>query len=111
MAHPYKRYSIEQLQAEEELLREKLQKAEALGQRNYIAVHRRKIEIVRSYMLDASAFRPGDMRELMEDHEHYFKIDEVSGVVAWGHRIHKGNHETSGEREAVLLDLLGEKSK
>ncbi len=56
MSHHYKRYSKAELQAEEDILRKKLHEAEATGQRNYAAVHRRKIEIVRSYMLDRTVF-------------------------------------------------------
>lgn len=110
MPHRYKRYSKEQLQAEVIILQEKLQEAEKSGQRNHVAVNRRKIEIVRSYMLDQADFKPGDIWELKEEPESRFKIDGVSGVVAWGYRVDSLNHKTTyEEREAVLIALLGEK--
>src|SRR5690625_3166407 len=84
MKHRYKRYSKKQLQAEEAILQKKLKEAEQAGKRNYVAVHRRKIEIVRSYMLNPEDFKPGAIHTLKEDPEHLHKIDEVSGVVAWG---------------------------
>lgn len=110
MSHRYKRYSKEQLQAEEDILREKLQRAEASGKRNQIAVNRRKIEIVRSYMLDQSAFHPGDIREMKEEPENLFQIDEVAGVTAWGYRVERSSGDAKEEREAVLIALLGKKT-
>lgn len=109
MSHRYKRYSNEQLQAEEEVLQQKLTNAEQLGKRNLIAVNRTKIEIVRSYMLDQSAFQPGDVREMKEEPKNQFQIDEVAGVTAWGYRIDKDSGHINDEREAVLIALLGEK--
>jgi|SRR5690625_3710640 len=108
MKHRYKRYSKEQLQAEEAILQKKLQEAEQAGKRNYVAVNRRKIEIVQSYMLDPEDFKPGAIYKLKEDPEHLHKIDEVSGVVAWGYRINRETEEVSEDREAVLIALLGD---
>src|SRR5690625_184136 len=109
MKHRYKRYSKKQLQAEEAILQKKLKEAEQAGKRNYVAVHRRKIEMFRSYMLNPDDFKPGDIHTLKEDPEHLHKIDEVSGVVAWGYRINKVTEEISEDREAVLIALLGDK--
>jgi|SRR5690625_375977 len=111
MKHRYKRYSKEQLQAEEDILQKKLKEAEQAGKRNYVAVHRRKIEIVRSYMLDPEDFKPGAIYTLKEDPEYLHKIDEVSGVVAWGYRINKVTKEVYEDREAVLIALLGDVQK
>lgn len=109
MTHRYKRYSREQLRAEEEILREKLQEAQKLGRRSYVAVNQRKIEIVQSYMLNPADFKPGDIRALKEEPDSLFKIEEVNGVVAWGHRMDRLTHDISREREAVLIALLGSK--
>src|SRR5699024_12085334 len=56
MSHHYKRYSLNQLQEEENDLKERLAEAENLDQKNYIAVYKRKIEIDQSYMLDQDQF-------------------------------------------------------
>ena len=110
MSHHYKRYSIDQLKEEEESLKKQLREAETLNQRNYIAVYKRKIEIVQSYMLDQNQFQPGDVRELKEDQSLFFEIDEMSGVIAWGYRMNKHTQEKiDNEPVAKLLILLGEK--
>ncbi len=98
VSHHYKRYSKAELQAEEDILQKKLHEAETAGQRNYAAVHRRKIEIVRSYMLDRTVFSAGDIWQLKEDPDHYFKIDEMSGVIAWGYLVDRENEGIDGER-------------
>jgi len=82
MSHHYKRYSLNQLQEEENDLKERLAEAENLDQRNYIAVYKRKIEIVQSYMLDQDQFHAGDIREYKENPNYLFEIDEMSGVIA-----------------------------
>lgn len=111
MTHRYKRYTNEQLQAEEDILQKKLKEAEQSGKHNYVAVHRRKIEIVRSYMLHPYDFKPGAIHALKEEPGFLFKIDEVSGVVAWGYRINKVTEEIAEDREAVLIALLGDVQK
>ncbi|MBM7599869.1 hypothetical protein JOC34_002237 [Virgibacillus halotolerans] len=103
MTHRYKIYSHEQLQAEEEILQKKLREAEQLGRRSHVAVNKRKIEIVRSYRLNPADFKPGDVRELKEEPGHFFKIDEVNGVVAWGYRM-----AIDTRREGILIALLGD---
>jgi len=111
MSHHYKRYSLNQLQEEENDLKERLAEAENLDQRNYIAVYKRKIEIVQSYMLDQDQFHAGDIREYKENPNYLFEIDEMSGVIAWGYRIDKQTHGRidKGKPVAKLLILLGEK--
>src|SRR5690625_4566951 len=111
MSHHYKRYSTEQLKEEEEDLKDKLKEAEQLNQRKYIAVYKRKIEIVQSYMLDQSQFQAGDIRKMKENPEYLFEIDEMSGVIAWGYRVDKETRERIDKTEPIakLLILLGEK--
>lgn len=111
MSHQYKRYSLSQLRQEETDLKERLAEAESLDQKNYIAVYKRKIEIVQSYMLDQDQFHAGDIREFKEDPNYLFEIDEMSGVIAWGYRVDKNTHERIDKNKPVakLLILLGEK--
>ena len=109
MKHPYKTYSIEQLQAEETLLHEKLNKAKQEKRKNHILVYERKIEIVRSFMLDANDFQPGDVYTLKDDPHHHFKIDEINGVFAWGYKMNQTTGQQSIEIEGFLFDTLGEK--
>lgn len=111
MAHHYKRYTIEQLEEEEQLLKMKLKEAQENQETRFIAVHQRKIEIVQSYMIDQSQFKVGDLFELNNDSEHLFEIDEMVGVIAWGYLTDLQTHEKNDptDRIAKLLVLLGEK--
>src|SRR5699024_1271317 len=109
MKHRYKRYSKGQLQADEGILQKKLKEAEQAGKRNYVAVHRRKIEIVRSYMLNPEDLKPGAIHTLTDDPEPLHKLAEVRAVVAWGDRRHSETEEVYEDREAVLIALLGGK--
>jgi hypothetical protein len=109
MTHRYKQYSHEQLQTEFEVLQKKLEVAAQLGRRSHVAVNRRKIEIVQSYMLLPSDFRPGEVYELKEELDAFFKIDEVNGVVAWGYRIDKQGQYINNTRSAVLIALIGDR--
>lgn len=109
MAYNYKSYSLEQLKAEEINVKEKLAQAKQDGKQKYIAVYERKLEVVRSFMIDSSQFQPKDIRILKDDPEHYFGILRISGVMAWGYRIHKETLKKHPEKEVLLLVLLGDK--
>jgi len=108
MAHEYKTFSIHQLQEEEEVLKGKLAQAKQDGIKNRIAIYSRKIEVVRSFMLDPKDFQPGDTFELIEDPDHLFEINEVKGVFVWGYRINRQTNIKLDE-EGFLLVMLGEK--
>jgi len=110
MSHLYKKYSMDQLKQEEINLRDGLEEAERLDQKKYIAVYKRKIEIVQSYMLNQNDFQPGDIREFKEEPHYLFEVDEMSGVIAWGYRIDKRTQQRLDQKPiAKLLILLGEK--
>lgn len=109
MAHPYQRYTNEQLQEEKKLLYKKMKEAEKMGKKSHVAINQRKIEIVRSYMLDLNQFNQGDIYELKGKSDQLFKIDEMSGVSAWGNRLDKETFEVISRVEALLVDYLGKK--
>lgn len=111
MPHNYKRYTTEQLKEEEHTLKAKLDQALKIDDTNRIAINRRKIEIVQSFMLDQQQFKAGDLFELKHDASHLFKIDEMVGVIAWGYLVDPDTLEKIDptDRIAKLLILLGEK--
>ncbi|WLV24606.1 DUF1811 family protein [Aciduricibacillus chroicocephali] len=111
MAHPYKTYTIPQFVEEEKMLKEKLRQAKIEKSKNHIAIYTRKIEIVRSFMLNPADFQQGDLFELIEDPDHLFEINEIKGVFAWGYKINKVTGERSLEEEGFLLAMLGQKTK
>lgn len=111
MAHNYKRYTIEQLKEEEQLLKMKLKEAEDNQHTKFIAVHQRMIEIVQSYMIDQKKFKAGDLVKLKNDNNHLFEIDEIVNVIAWGYLTDPQTNEKTDptNRVAKLLVLLGDK--
>ncbi|MCJ7841642.1 DUF1811 family protein [Lederbergia sp. NSJ-179] len=103
MAHPYKTYSLDQLQEEVEILKEKLKRAQLEGKTNHILVYKRKIELVRSFMLNSEDFQPGDIFEIIEEPDYLFEIIEISGVTAWGYTIDKKDGKKDKEQRGKLL--------
>lgn len=106
-----KRYrDSSQSELEEELrdLKDKLEKATKEENSTYCKIYERKIEIVQSYMLNPANYLPNEIYTLKKDPGYTFKIDEISGIIAWGYRINLLD-EMSDEREAFPIALLGEK--
>jgi hypothetical protein len=99
-----KRYSTmteHELKQEIAQLLEKGRKAEQMGMVSEYAVLERKAAMARAYLLDPTAFKPGEIYELEGDPGEYFKIDYMNGVFAWGYRL-KGD----GKEEALPISML-----
>lgn len=111
MPHPYKTYTLKQLQAEEEILAGKLKQAKLEQRTNHVLVYNRKIELVQSFMLNPDDFQAGDLYELKDDPDHLFEVTEISGVTAWGYKIHKETKEKAEEQRGKLLAQLHQVSK
>ena len=113
MSHLYKRYTIDQLKEEEEMLEAKLEEAKAENQTKHILVNQRKIEIVQSFMIDRQLFEVGDYFKLKDNPDDLFEIDELVGVIAWGYYVNPETHKKidSSNRVAKLLILLGDKKE
>lgn len=108
MKYRYSEYTMTELREELAELTEKALEAERLGELSKIAIHERKIQIVRSYMMDPDEFEPGVVYELHGDPGHTFQIDYINGIMAWGQRINLLN-EKHEKVEALPISLLGEK--
>lgn len=106
----YSDYTVEQLRDELAKLVELSQKAEQLGEINKVEVYERKIQIVKSYMMNPDIFQPGDVHQLQGDPGYTFKIDYIEGIMAWGHRINLLGEQLA-KQEAIPIALLGEKVK
>lgn len=111
MAHRYKTYSLDQLQEEVDMLQGKLEQAQLEDRKNHILVYTRKIEVVRSFMLDPNHFQVGDIFEIIDDPGHLFEIIEISGVTAWGYKIDKETKKKDEEQRGKLLAQLGKTSE
>ncbi len=98
--------TIEQLRSELGKYKEKMQKAEQMGNLSEVAVNERKIQMIMSYMSYAEDFKPGKSYELAGDPGYTFKINYLDGVMAWGHRVNLLG-ETVEKEEALPISLLG----
>ena len=99
-----KRYSEmteHELTQEIAMLKEKARKAEQMGMVNEFGVLERKAQMARAYLINPDSFKPGEIYEIEGDPGHYFKIDYMNGVFAWGYRLN-GN----GAEEALPISLL-----
>jgi hypothetical protein len=99
-----KRYSSmteHELRQEIGMLQEKARKAEQMGMVSEFAVLERKVQMAKAYLIDPDDFKPGEIYEIEGNPGHYFKIDYLNGVFAWGYRL---NGE--GPEEALPVSLL-----
>ncbi|TYR79231.1 DUF1811 family protein [Priestia megaterium] len=99
-----KRYSemtTYEIQREIGALNEKARKAEQLGMINEYAVLERKIVMAKSYLLDPSSYKPGEVYEIEGAPGTYFKIDYMNGIFAWGFRLGSPQQE-----EALPISML-----
>jgi len=93
--------STYEIQQEISVLNDKARKAEQLGMINEYAVLERKIVMAKSYLLDPSAYKPGEVYEIEGAPGQYFKIDYMNGVFAWGFRL-----GSSDKEEALPISML-----
>lgn len=98
--------TIEQLRSELGKYKEKMQKAEQMGNLSEVAVNERKIQMIMSYMSYPEDFKPGKSYELAGDPGYTFKINYLDGVMAWGHRVNLLG-EVVEKEEALPISLLG----
>ncbi len=81
-------------------LTEKARKAEQHGIVNEVAVYERKIAMAKSYLLDPSVYKKGEVYELENDPGSTFEISYMNGVFAWGYR------NDNKELEAFPISML-----
>lgn len=77
-----------------ETLTEKMQKAEMMGIENEYRVIERQIIIAECYLVDLSEIEKGKIYPLKDDPNHYFKVDYLKGLFAWGFFIGGDEAET-----------------
>ena len=108
MERRYSSYTVEDLRKEMANLKEKVQKAEQLGNISEYEILERKLQMAAAYLVNPADFKKGDKYELAKDPGHQFQITYINGVFAWGHRINLlGQHLE--QEEAVPLSILGDK--
>ncbi|MFC3901261.1 YfhH family protein [Aliicoccus persicus] len=86
-----------------ETLTEKLHKAEMMGIENEYRVIERQILIAECYLVDLSKIEKGKIYPLKDSPKHYFKVDYLKGIFAWGFFI--GGEESESAIPVSLLKL------
>lgn len=74
--------------------REAMRKAEMLGVENEYRVNERQVLIAESYLIDLSQIEKGKIYKLVSNEDHYFKVEYLKGVFAWGFFIGGAERET-----------------
>ncbi|MFD1040070.1 YfhH family protein [Virgibacillus byunsanensis] len=108
MDYRYSDYTIEQLRTEIGKLKEKVQKAEQLGNVSEVAINERKMQVALAYTLNPEDFKAGERYELNGDPGHTYKVNYINGVFAWGHRVNLLD-EIYEKEVAIPISLLGKK--
>ncbi len=74
--------------------REAMRKAEMLGVENEYRVNERQVLIAESYLIDLSQIEKGKIYKVVSNEDHYFKVEYLKGVFAWGFFIGGTEKET-----------------
>ena len=74
--------------------REAMRKAEMLGVENEYRGNERQVLIAESYLIDLSQIEKGKIYKLVSNEDHYFKVEYIKGVFAWGFFIGGNERET-----------------
>lgn len=90
-----------EIEAEINVLREKMRKAEMMGVENEYRVIERQIIIAECHLVDISKIEKGKIYPLKDDNSHYFKVDYLKGLFAWGFFI-GGNEAETGIPVSLL---------
>lgn len=108
MEKRYSEYTVEELRDEVGKLKEKVQKAEQMGNISEYAVYERKIQMALAYLLNPDDFKKGERYELDGDPGQTFEINYINGVFAWGHRINLLGQKYD-KQEALPISVFGKK--
>ena len=84
--------------------REKMRKAEMMGVVNEYHVLERQALIAECYMVDLSLIQPGKIYKVISNEDHYFKVEYLKGIFAWGFYIGGDEPETASPVSLLQLD-------
>ncbi|MDC3425277.1 YfhH family protein [Aquibacillus sp. 3ASR75-11] len=108
MERRYSDYTVEELRDEIGRLKEKVQKAEQMGNISEYAIYERKIHMALAYTMNPGDFKPNEVYEIHGDPGQKFKINYLNGVFAWGNRINLTGDKLE-DQEALPISLLNKK--
>ncbi|WP_186576715.1 YfhH family protein [Aquibacillus kalidii] len=108
MEKRYSEFTVEELRDEVSKLKEKLLKAEQVGNISEYAIIERKMQMALAYTLNPKDYKKEETYELQGDPGQTFQIDYINGVFAWGHRINLLGQKYD-KQEALPISVLGNK--
>ena len=74
--------------------REKMRRAEMMGVENEYRVLERQVIIAECYLIDLSLIEKGKIYKVISQENHYFKVEYVKGIFAWGFFVNGDEKET-----------------
>ncbi|MCG1010955.1 YfhH family protein [Salinicoccus sp. ID82-1] len=83
--------------------REAMRKAEMLGVENEYRVLERQVLIAESYFVDLSLIEPGKIYKIISNEDHFFKVEYIKGIFAWGFFV--GGEEKEAGIPVSMLQL------
>lgn len=87
--------------------REQMRKAEMMGIENEYRVLERQVLIAESYQIDLSQIEQGKIYKVVSNEDHYFKVEKLNGVFAWGFYIDGNERETGIPVSMLQLNRKG----
>ncbi|WP_316640255.1 YfhH family protein [Salinicoccus roseus] len=87
--------------------REAMRKAEMMGVENEYRVLERQVLIAESYFIDLSLIEPGKIYKIISNEDHYFKVEYVKGIFAWGFFVGGEDRETGIPVSMLQLNKRG----
>ncbi len=87
--------------------REAMRKAEMMGVENEYRVLERQVLIAESYFIDLSLIEPGKIYKVISNEDHYFKVEYIKGIFAWGFFVGGEERETGIPVSMLQLNKKG----
>ena len=75
--------------------REAMRRAEMMGVENEYRVLERQVLIAECYLIDLSLIEIGKIYKIISQEDHYFKVEYIKGIFAWGFFVNGDEKESA----------------